>query len=188
MAVRTFLALDIDEGIRDGLVTAGHRLEHRGANFKAVEAVNLHVTLNFLGDVTDEVLAQVCSKAAEAAAAVEQFDFDVKGVVCVPPQGRLQMVWAGVEEPGGRMAKLQALLSDAMAAMGLRAEQRGFKPHITLARIKSAPRPEQFREAVKELADEDFGIQHAQELVAYASRLTPSGPIYMPIAKPKLGK
>jgi len=188
MGVRTFLALDIDEGAREGLVATCRRLEHRGANFKPVEGNNLHVTLVFLGDVADELLPQVCSRAVEAASAIEPFDFDVKGLVCVPPQGQLRMVWACVTDPNGRMARLQALLADAMAELGLRTEERGFKPHITLARIKYAAHPEQFRKAVGELAGADFGIKHAEELVAYTSRLTPSGPIYTPIAKPKLGK
>ena len=188
MAVRTFLALDVDEGIRSGLVDALRRLEHCGADFKPVGLDNLHVTLNFLGDVADDLLAEVCSRAAGAAAEVENFDFDVRGLLCVPPRGPLRMVWADVTDPSGRMAKLQASLAEAMCGLGLRGEERGFHPHITLARIKYAADPQQFRQAVVELVDEDFGIQRAEELVVYASRLAPSGPVYTPLAKAALGK
>jgi 2'-5' RNA ligase len=188
MAVRTFLALDADEGIRAALVDASRRLEHCGANFKPVEEGNLHVTLNFLGDVADDLLAEVCSRAAGAAAAVECFDFDVKGLLCVPPRGPLRMVWAVVTDPSGRMARLQANLTEEMEGLGLRGEERGFRPHITLARIKYATHPQQFHQAVAELAGKHFGIQHAEELVTYASRLTPSGPVYTPLAKAVLGE
>jgi len=188
MTARTFLALDIDESIRRALVAAAGRLAHRGANFRATGVDNLHVTLSFLGDVTDGLLAEVCSQAGAVAAAVEPFDFGVKGTVCVPPQGQLRMVWAGVADPTGRLAKLHAMLSDALATLGLRTEERGFMPHITLARIKYAADPNQFRQAAEELAGADFGTQHAGELVVYTSRLTPSGPVYTAVARPKLGR
>jgi len=188
MSLRTFLALEIDEPTRDALVAAERSIGAAGAKMKWVERENLHVTMNFLGDVADETVSRVCEIAAGVAAEAAPFDFDVRGAVCVPPKGRaVRMIWAGVGEPTGALNSLYSKLAEAFAGFGLRQEQRAFKPHITLARIKFAPDAERLRKAVEQWGQTNFGLQHADELVVFSSQLTPTGPVYSPIAKPPLG-
>ena len=98
------------------------------------------------------------------------------------------MIWAGVEDPSGRLAELQAHLAAAMTGLGLREEERGFQPHITLARVKSGKAANALRERAREYARTDFGVQYAEEVVVYGSQLTPTGPIYTPVSRAPLGK
>jgi 2'-5' RNA ligase len=188
MAVRTFLALDLDDGIRQRLTDAARELSDPAAKIRWVAEQNLHVTLKFLGDIPDERVAEVCSLAAEAASHVEPFDFDVKGIVCVPARkGQLRMLWVGVEEPTGRMADLHTELELAMSSVGVAQENRAFKPHVTLARVKFIPGVARFREAASAFARTPFGTQHARQLAVYSSELTPRGAIYTSLAKACLG-
>ena len=189
MATRTFFALDLDDHVRDRLVDAQQRLDCTSAKVRWVARQQLHVTLQFLGDVDDDTIGRVCSLAAEAAVAVEPFDFHVRRIICVPPGGRMRMFWAGAIDPTGRLAQLHAGLADALGQLGFQRESRGFKPHVTMARIKfaNARGSSDLRAAAADLADEDFGTQHAVKLTAYASRLTPQGPRYTPLATPTLG-
>ena len=188
MPMRTFLAIDVDEPIRSAMFQAARQLEDCGAIFRAVGVENLHVTLQFLGDVTDDVLGKVCDIAAEVAASVEPFDFDIRGLLAVPSHGQLRMVWAGIRDGSGRMKQLAESLADGLAGLPVRQEERDFRPHITLGRIKHSANPARFRQVVAELADTDFGLQHADELTAYTSQLTPTGPIYTPLTRAPLGK
>ena len=153
MAIRTFIALDLDEPIRRRLVAAQRQLADCGASVKAVEAGNLHVTLLFLGDVADERLADLCAMMTEVADAIEPFGFEVRGLLAVPPRGQLRMTWAGITESSGRLRQLQENLADAMGSLGLRQEERGFRPHVTLGRVKFASQAAHFRSAVAAMAE-----------------------------------
>jgi len=188
MPARTFLALDLDEAIRDRLLAIESRIDAGGATIRWVDRPQLHVTLKFLGDVPDELAADVCARAAEAAAQVEPFDFSVRGLICAPASGRqLRMFWAGVQDPTSRMAELHRRLNAALAGLGLKEENRAFKPHVTLARVRFVKDPQRLRSLAEPCRDEEFGAQHAAEVVVYTSQLTPRGPIYTPVAKPPLG-
>ncbi len=187
MSARTFLALEIDDAIRDLLLAAQDELGRCGVELRAVERANLHVTLVFLGDVGDEMLADVCNIAAQAAAEIEPFEFAVSGLVAVPPRGALRMVWAGVDDPTGRMTQLQAGLADGLGGLGLRQEERAFNAHITLARVRSRGPAGELRDGVARWADRDFGTHAAGEVVVFASRLTQDGPVYTPLARAPLG-
>jgi len=188
MSARTFLALDLNDSILDGLAAAQRALDGCGAKLRPVERDNLHVTLVFLGDVGDELLVDVCDIAAEVAAGTEPFEFAIRGLSAVPARGGVRMVWAGVADPSGRMKLLQAGLAEAMSGLGLKQEERSFSPHITLVRVKSAGPGEPLRRGVQQWAGKDFGSQLAKELTIYESRLTGDGPIYTPLARPPLGQ
>ena len=186
------MALSINDEIRKGLVEARGQLE---ADFAADRAIrinwvapeNLHVTLQFLGNVPDEVLPQVLSIASEVAIQTPAFGFPVRQVACVPPTGPVRMLWVRVGDPTGRMTELHGELSTALTPLGLKGQSRSFKPHITLARAKSTRSLGRIRKAVAQLPRGDFGTVDCAELVAYASVLTPTGPVYTALATPKLG-
>jgi 2'-5' RNA ligase len=188
MPQRTFLALDLDEATLDRLEAARRELAVSGSLARWVGRENLHLTLTFLGDVPDEMLAQVCDLTAGAAGFVQPFEYGVRGLQAVPPAGPLRMIWADVLEPSLHLAELQANLAAAMAGLGLRQEERAFRPHITLARIKGGQGAQALRQGARQHAQTDFGTQYAEEVVVYGSRLTPQGPVYTPVSRAPLGK
>lgn len=98
------------------------------------------------------------------------------------------MIWGLVDNPSGILAALHDELAAAFASMGFRQENREYKPHVTLARVKHVENPARLRAAVRAFADTDFGTQHAEELVAFTSTLTKDGPVYAPLARAPLGR
>ena len=186
MAIRTFLALDLDAAIRDRLVEAVAEMPQAGAKLRWVARENLHVTVKFLGDVEEGDAAAACEAAAEAAAGIPPFEFTVRGLLCRPSGGRqLRMIWAGVDEPTGQLAAAFEALESALDPLGFPRERRAFHPHITLARIKSAPDPAAFRAAVRRHAETHFGTKAAEGFTVYQSDLRPTGPIYTPMTHAK---
>lgn len=187
MALRTFIAVDIDEETRRRVAAVAARIETAPAKVNWVAAPQLHVTVKFLGDVDEAVIPVVCEAAAETARRIEPFDFEVRGLLAVPPRGRLRMFWAGVEDPTGRMGELAAGLEDALGELGFPRERRRFRPHITVARVRSVRDRERLRAAVAPWREEPFGTPRADALTVYSSELTPQGPVYAPLARPALG-
>lgn len=188
MPVRTFLAVDLDEAILDRMAALQRRLDSADSKINWVARANLHVTMNFLGDVPDDLLPAVCDIVAAAAGPVEPFDIEIARVTVTPPRGSPRMFWAEVDDPTGRLAVLHERLDAGLEGMGLRQEKRSFKPHITLARIKYAANPAVLRQSAGAAADMEFGIQHVEEVVAYSSDLTGARPIYTPLSRARLGK
>jgi 2'-5' RNA ligase len=78
-------------------------------------------------------------------------------------------------------------LAVAFEGLGFRQEQRAFKAHITLGRVKFAPNPEGFRGSVEQWGQMNFGLQHADELVVFSSHLSADGPVYTVVARAPLG-
>jgi len=187
MATRTFLALPTDEAIVQRLVDAQGALSAAGAKVRWVARANLHMTVKFLGDVGDDQLADVCDLARRTAGQVEPFDYAIRRLSAVPPTGALRMVWAGVDDPAGRLEWLNAMIEDAYAGMGFKMENRRFRPHLTLGRVKGARNVGRLRDAVGRFAAADFGTQSATELIVFASELTRDGPIYSALATAPLG-
>jgi len=182
-AIRTFVALDLDDAIRGRLTAAAADLPRAGAKIRWVAPQNLHVTVKFLGDVAEGDMAAVCEAVTEAVAAVAPFDFTVRGLLARPSAGRkLQMLWAGVDEPTGQLAAAFDALQAALEPLGFPRERRAFRPHVTLARIKSVPDPAGLRAAAGNHAETPFGEKTAEAFTVYQSDLRPAGPIYTPLA------
>ena len=187
MPIRTFIALDLDEAILNSLDEVCSKLDDPGAKIRWVATSNIHVTMQFLGDVEEGMTTEVCERAGRAARQIQPFDFEVRGIVCVPPGGQVRMVWANVLDPTGQMAELHDVLAAELMEMGFEPEKRRFKPHLTLARVKYIPDGRGFRDAAGPYHDACFGTQHVAELVTYSSQLTTEGPVYHALYRAPLG-
>jgi len=187
MANRIFLAIDINDGVRGRVRAVQDDLKPAPGKIRWVAPQNIHVTLCFLGDVGDDVLAEVCKAARQVASGHRPFDFDVRGVLCVPPAGRLRMLWIGVDDSGEAMTRLQGDLADALGDLGMPKEERRFRPHLTLARVKFTKDTGGIRSAAAEKAETNFGTVRAAQVTVYSSRLGPEGPTYTALAAAPLG-
>lgn len=186
MPVRAFLALDIPAAVRDALAEVQRQLDAPDARIRWVAPENLHVTLKFLGDVADEQVAEVLAAAEQVAGHLGPIPFDLRGIRLVPPRGRVRMVWAEIDDKTGGISALHEQIEPALGALGFEPDAREFKPHITLGRIKFVRDHDALRRSAEPYTDENFGPALASDLVTYSSRLTPSGPIYTPLAKAAL--
>jgi len=187
MPQRIFFAVEIAEQTRRALARVAEGLDTGGAKIRFVAPRNLHVTMNFLGDVGDALLRQVCDAAAEVAGGVEPFEFSVSGLRSVPPGGRLRMIWANVCDPAGRLTDLQERLAASLETLGFPRESRSYRPHLTLARVKFAREDRVLRAGIERFGEEPFGTQQATQVTVFSSELTPAGPIYTPAKRAPLG-
>ncbi len=188
MAIRTFLALDLDTPIRRAIAAAAEELPADGAKVRWVEPHNLHLTMKFLGDVPDADVVSMCRAVEAAAGGLDPLMFDVAGLACTPERGPVKMIWAEVLDPCGKLAEAFYELEAAMEVLGFDVERRAFKPHITVGRVRYCPNPAAMRQATARLGDEEFGTQDADEIVVYSSELTKEGPVYAAMAHCRLGR
>jgi len=188
MAIRTFLALDLDASVRRAIAAAAGQLPVDGSTVRWVAPQNLHVTMKFLGDVPDADVMGICRAVEDAAARLAPVEFDIVGLECMPARGPVKMIWAGVRETERALTRTFDGLESAMEALGFDVERRAFRPHVTVGRVRYCGDPAGLRQAVARLGDEQFGTQTAGEVVVYSSQLTKQGPVYVAMAHCKLGR
>ncbi len=111
-----------------------------------VRPENLHLTLRFLGAAEDTQIAALREGLTAVAARHEAFTATVERSGCFPNRRRPKVIWAGVADAAGRLGALQRNVEEVVCAAGWEPEERDFRPHVTLGRVRArvrAPRSEQ---------------------------------------------
>jgi 2'-5' RNA ligase len=150
----------------------------------------IHLTLKFVGDTPAASVDAVKEALQEAARGHHAVALTVQGLGCFPTFERPRVLWLGV---GGDMHRLRALQADVekyIAPLGFPTEDRGFSPHLTLARTaQGASRAE--AAALGTLAKErDPGRKvaawQAVSVSLMRSHLRPDGAVYERVAEAPL--
>ncbi|MEM0359527.1 MAG: RNA 2',3'-cyclic phosphodiesterase [Candidatus Hadarchaeales archaeon] len=175
--MRTFLALEINEEVRERLVKFQRKLLQGWASLKLVEPENLHLTLKFLGEVEEGRLGEIEEAVRKGCAGSSPFIMEVKGTGVFPNPHYVRVVWAGVGEGWEKVSSLQRNVDRELGRLGFPRETE-FVPHLTLARVKSVRDRERFLKVVEEGRGEEFGKTEVREVHLKKSLLTPKGPIY----------
>lgn len=185
--VRAFVAIELPPSVRSQLGALIDRLARRApaGAVRWVRPEAIHLTLKFLGQVPEARLGPLAQALADAARGRPAFSVRLAGLGVFPNPERPRVLWLGVEDPGGPLARLQRDLEGALAALGSPREQRGFSPHLTLGRVRreaSARQAAQAGEALQQAGAVDLGELRVVEIVLFRSELRPSGAVYHRLA------
>jgi len=174
--VRAFVALEIPGDVVDLLIKAQKELDATGADVKLVERENLHLNLKFLGELRDVEVSEAKSRLGRLS--LKSAEVNVRGVGAFPSSARPRVVWAGVapeDEP--LIIPIAREVIGALEGVGER-DDRPFRPHITLARVRSGRNMLELTEVLRRIAGMEFGTVGLKEIKLKSSTLTPNGPIY----------
>ena len=185
MSLRIFLALDLDQAIKSQLLRLQNRLDKIGAEVRWVKDEHIHLTMKFLGEITDQTAADVCRLCQNVSAEFEPFEFEVRAAGCFANHGRPRVLWVGVEDPSGSVRRLNERIEKTLAPLGLRRERRAFRPHVTLGRVRSARNALELRAEVVKNTSFETGTAQATEITIYSSELGPDGPVHTVIGRAK---
>jgi 2'-5' RNA ligase len=135
----------------------------------------LHLSMRFLGDVESELAARIETTLAEIR--VKPFLLPLEKVGGFPPRGPTKVLWVGVGYGNTLLFQLRQKIDDALLAAGWRGELRSFDPHITVARVQTAPQPaiDRWLRQHREFAGPLFRVASFQLM---QSTLRPGGAIH----------
>lgn len=176
--MRLFIALDIEQGIKDGLQDAIRELRRTRAPVRWVKPEGMHLTLKFLGETPEEMLVSLETSLEEICRDIFPFPITVSGLGAFPGLSRPRVLWAGVGEPTGTMNILWKSVEETARALGWEKEKRKFHPHVTIGRVKGNINLKQLSEAVSGFHDEIWGEQETTGVSLYRSHLEPAGARY----------
>jgi 2'-5' RNA ligase len=170
--MRVFVAIEITNN--EVINSIKKFQENINIDAKPVELTNLHFTLQFLGEISNEMT----QKIIQALQTIEfsSFNVNLKEIGAFPKPKVPRVVWIGTDDNGGNMLiQLSKKVEKMLEPLGFFSD-KPFKPHITVFRIKK-----KIGDISGELEDNkmvNFGIQNVSNIKLKKSVLSPNGPIY----------
>ena len=183
MSFRGFISADLDPNAQ--LARMLNDLMASRADIKVVKPGLLHVTLKFLGQTEEDAIQGIQERIAKACAGITPFSIKLKGMGAFPSLSNIRVVWVGIEN-GDPLEKIARALDASMAELGFREEKRGFKPHLTLARMRSGRNMRNVQDILKENAASEFGEYLIDRINLKKSVLSPQGPAYSTVLEHRL--
>ncbi len=184
--MRLFLAIEPTEEIRNNLLSLQERLRETGADVKWSEPENVHLTVVFLGDLSDALLPDIEAACEVAAKGIAPFRIRVRGASYFPRRGpQIKTLWTGLAEGVNEWKALAQYSEEQLKPFGI-APSNDLVPHFTLGRVKSDRAMDALRAAVATDAATEFGTQDVNELMLVQSFLDPRGATYKTLQTWKL--
>ncbi|HEX7320987.1 MAG TPA: RNA 2',3'-cyclic phosphodiesterase [bacterium] len=174
--MRAFIAIETPAIIRDKVSKIIEAGKAKRMSIKWVAYENLHITLKFLGEISDAAKDEIIPAIAETVASVPQFMVQVSGIGCFPGPRQPRVLWAGVIQGGDSMIAIAENLDRNMARFGCKIEDKKFHPHLTFGRVKTfCPVDDILKQ---ELHTDAFMVDR---ITLFKSTLRPEGPKYDPV-------
>jgi 2'-5' RNA ligase len=133
---RTFIAIELNDDVRLALKRQISVLAPALPGVRWVDPAGMHLTLAFLGELSDSALDEAIAATESTAAPAHPFRLHVSGLGTFGPPNAPRVIWAGV---GGDLDVLRSTQTDLGRQLQARyfpPADRPFSPHLTLARIK----------------------------------------------------
>lgn len=185
---RLFVALDIPEEVRDFIRDATAEVRENASLARWVPPENLHLTLKFIGEFDARDIKRLEREVLAVARKADPFVASLGGCGAFPGAGKARVLWVGMRRGEEEAAALARKLDAGLERVGVKREERPFRGHLTLARMR---RPadctgllEDLKGRICGLEDMDFRVC---EVTLYRSILGPQGPRYQPLLEAVLG-
>ena len=176
--IRSFIAMPIAPELGGSVGAVQQSLRAAGPEVKWVDPECFHITLKFLGDVQRERLETLWPSVEGALDGIARFRLRLHGVGAFPNPSRPRVIWAAVTEGAAELKALAAAVEKACGLHGFAEEERPFRAHLTVGRVRRpAPNP-QLEAAIAEMRDREVGAMEAERVLLMRSDLRPGGPVY----------
>jgi RNA 2',3'-cyclic 3'-phosphodiesterase len=180
---RVFCAVELPEVVRARLEDHVRRLRKEvpdaAASWSRVE--NIHLTLKFFGNVEVKRIARISEAAERVGRQFSTFQIGVGETGVFPKPSRPQVLWIGVNDSSGQLSALQEKFENECAAEGFEKEDRAYRPHLTIARLRKPEGARQLADAHLQMKFEPIEVE-PKELMVFRSELSPKGSKYTVIS------
>jgi 2'-5' RNA ligase len=200
--IRAFLALELSQDLRSAIASFQGELKRRlqkeaskEARISWVQPASMHVTIKFLGDMDEQLVAALRDAVAQRSASRPAIMVPIERLGAFPrPQGP-RVLWVGPSEnweQGEEAQRLEAVhrsIEEVCGKFGFTPETKSFHPHLTLARIKEGERYVGNALARSGMMDGPvvLGSLAVEAVVLMKSDLRPTGSVYTRLWEVKIG-
>lgn len=174
---RAFIAIPLSETILSTIGKTQRQLAEHLPGIRWVRPDTIHLTLAFLGDISQESLESIGDSMLSIGEFFTPFEVWVAGLGAFPSRARPRVIWLGVERCSSLM-KLQSMLAEMLATMNQPGDDRPYTPHLTLGRSRR-PNPATGHD-LERFAALEIGSLAIDRMVLYESRLQKGGVVHLP--------
>ena len=181
--LRAFIAIEMPGFVADAVRRSQHALQQDGIHLRWVRPENVHLTLRFLGDISTETIQAVREAMERSIFGTQPIILRLSGIGVFPGLKHPKVLWLGL---GGQLDLLDDLyrnLSTYLAEQGIPLENRPFKGHLTIGRVKERLYSENLGAALLRQADFRTDDFVADSICLFKSDLTPGGAVYTPLVR-----
>jgi len=176
--IRAFIAITPDPAIIARVMALQQELRRAEADVSWVRLEGMHITLKFLGNVAEELVPTLGAALTELAQRTVSFNLSVAGCGVFPNLRSPRVFWAGIGLDVDALHVLAGAVDRTVATLGFPLEERPFRPHITLGRVKSPRGLESLLPLVAAHRDDTFGVMQVTAIHLIRSELSPQGARY----------
>ena len=187
--IRAFLAIEPPENVLQEITRLQEKLKSEiSGRLSWTRPQGQHLTLKFFGDISKEDINNISAAVQKRVIVEQKLNLKIEKLGVFPDDRRARVLWCSVTGDVERLIHLQKKLDGDFAALGFPAEDRSFKAHLTLARIKDSRDITGMSEALKKFDTFTAGEFIADKLFLFQSNLTPQGAVYTKLAEFNLGE
>ncbi|HPA14678.1 MAG TPA: RNA 2',3'-cyclic phosphodiesterase [Desulfobacterales bacterium] len=176
--LRSFIAFELPEKIISSIRKVQEEIKAYGFAMRWVRPENIHLTLKFLGNINQADIPEIRKRMSETAEKYSPMRLAAKGIGVFPGIKRPRVLWVGLNGQIDSLIGLQKTIDEKLEAIGLPRENRAFKGHLTLARVKGHIDSNRLGEAMKEVGGFESEAFIVDQIVLFKSELKPGGSVY----------
>ena len=175
--IRSFICLEVLSEVVKEVARIQEILSKKPFQGKITELENLHLTLKFLGEISEKKVEEVKEELKKIS--FSSFEAKILETGIFSFRGNPKIVW--IKVGGKEIFDLQRKIDEAMLKIGFKPEER-FMSHMTIARIKHVKDKKAFREYVENIKTKKISWK-VNEFFLKKSELKESGPVYTNLEK-----
>jgi RNA 2',3'-cyclic 3'-phosphodiesterase len=185
--VRAFMAVEIPPALYPHISELQSFLKKADSDAGWVPEQNFHYNLKFFGYLAESEIKKIISATKKIVSYAKPFEIEIQGIGAFPAMTSPRVLWLGMKKGSAELKSLANSLENEYSNIGIPKEEREFQAHLTLCRLKSGSNAKELIEKVKQKEHINIGSFKVNEIVLFKSTLTPSGPVYEPIERFRLG-
>ena len=186
--MRAFLALSLPEPVCQSLAALQQELSTAGSDVGWVQPDQLHLTLKFLDDISEEQRQAIEQRAAAIAAAVPRIELSLGELGAFPTTRAPRIIWVGAKLGRQQIVDVATQLEAAARELGLRREERPFSAHVTLGRVRSSRGQDRLIEQMQQVAWTPPAPWTVEAITLYLSILGSAGAQHTVLAEWPFGQ
>ncbi len=172
--MRAFISIELPEWVKKDIFKECEKIKNSGfiaGNF--VNKNNLHLTLKFLGNISEELAEKIKTKLNEID--FKKFDTQTGDIGFFPSEKYVRVIW--VQLIADELKKLKDMIDKNLLEIGINSDDKDFSSHITVARVKKLKDKDSFLRKIKELHIKKMNFP-IEKITFMKSELTRDGPVY----------
>lgn len=184
--MRLFVAVNFPDKIKQSLGSIIRQLRLMPVSASWVREENLHITIQFLGNVPEDRVIPIANALGRAVKGINAFRLKLGGIGVFPSVERPRVLWLGLSGDITVLSCLQRQVQKELKLLDFQPEGRRYSPHLTLARIRSPFGFEDVLEEAKRLTEADSRLVSTiivDSVELMQSELKPGGPNYCILAR-----